>query len=150
MFTATLLAAGLMLALAHDANADGAAAHARPGQTMKLRLTIGAKILSATLVDSPTTRDFLALLPLSLTMNDLFGREKFAPLPRALAEGGERRRDYAIGDVIYWSPGPDVAIYYRSDEKPIPPPGIIVLGRIDGSVEALDVSGSVKVTIAAE
>lgn len=117
---------------------------------MKLRLTINGKAVSATLVDSPTTRDFVALLPLSLTMEDLFGREKFAHLPRALAEGGERRRDYAIGDVIYWSPARDVAIYYRHDGQPIPSPGIIVLGRIDGSVEALDVPGSVKVTVAAE
>ena len=27
-----------------------------------------------------------------------------------------------VGDVIYWSPGPDVAIYYRHDRQPIPPP----------------------------
>ncbi|MGY4302999.1 hypothetical protein ACVIJ6_000242 [Bradyrhizobium sp. USDA 4369] len=117
---------------------------------MTLRLTINGKTVSATLVDSPTARNLLALLPLSFTMNDLFGREKFARLPRTLAEGGARRSDYAIGDLIYWSPGPDIAIYYRHDGKPIPSPGIIVLGRIDGSVAALDVPGSVEVTIAAE
>jgi hypothetical protein len=145
-----LLAAVIALTLASRAWADGATPTPAKGQTMKLRLTIDGKTLSATLLDSPTARDFAALLPLSLTMSDLFGREKFAHLPRALAEGGERRHDYAIGDIIYWSPGKDIAIYYRHDETPIPSPGIIVLGRIDGSVAALDVPGSVAVTIATE
>jgi hypothetical protein len=83
-------------------------------------------------------------------MNDLFGHEKFGHLPRALAEGGERRRSCAAGDMIYWSPCPDLAICHRSDGQPIPPPGIIVIGRINAGIETLDVAGSVKVTIAAD
>ena len=80
-------------------------------------------------------------------MNDLFGREKFAHLPRAISEGGKRTRTYQVGDVVYWSPGPDVAIYYRHDGSSIPSPGIIVMGKIDSGIEALNVPGSVKVTI---
>ena len=49
--------------------------------------------------------------------------------------------------MIYRSPGPDVAMYYRHDGQPIPSPGIIVIGKIDSDVEALNVPGSVKVTI---
>jgi len=89
------------------------------------------------LIDSETTRDFISLLPLTLTMNDLFGREKFGHLPRAISEGGKRTRTYEVGDVIYWSPGPDVAIFYRHDGQPIPSPGIIVIGKMDSGVEAL-------------
>src|SRR5207249_10448095 len=98
--------------------------------------------LTATLIDSPTSRDFVSLLPLTLTMNDLFGREKFGHLPRAIAEGGTRSRNYEVGDVIYWSPGPDVAIFYRHDGRSIPAPGIIVVGKVDSGVEALNVPGS--------
>ena len=36
---------------------------------------------------------------------------------------------------------------YRHDGQPIPSPGIIVIGKIDSDVEALNVPGSVKVTI---
>jgi hypothetical protein len=32
------------------------------------------------LIGSKTAQDFVSLLPLTLTMNDLFGREKFARL----------------------------------------------------------------------
>lgn len=114
---------------------------------MKIRLKVGDTVLTATLIDSETTRDFISLLPLTLTMNDLFGREKFGHLPRAISEGGKRTRTYEVGDVIYWSPGPDVAMFYRHDGQSIPSPGIIVMGKIDSGVEALNVPGSVKVMI---
>ncbi|HEX2987643.1 MAG TPA: cyclophilin-like fold protein, partial [Chloroflexota bacterium] len=83
--------------------------------------------------------------PLTLTMNDLFRREKFAHLPRAISEDGRRTHTYEVGDIAYWSPGPDVATFYRHDGQEIPNPGIILIGKIDSGVEALDVAGSVKV-----
>src|SRR5437762_1675356 len=114
---------------------------------MKIRLKIANKEITATLIDSETTRDFVSLLPLTLMLNDLFGREKFGHLPRAISQGGKRTRTYEVGDVIYWSPGPDVAMFYRQDGQSIPSPGIIVMGKIDSGVEAPNVPGSVKVTI---
>ncbi len=41
---------------------------------MKIRLKVGNKVLTATLADNKTARDFVSLLPLTLNMNDLFGR----------------------------------------------------------------------------
>jgi hypothetical protein len=114
---------------------------------MKISLKVSDQAITATLIDSETTRDFVSLLPLTLTMNDLFGREKSGHLPRTLSERGKRTRTYQAGEVIYWSPGPDVAIYYRHDGSSIPSPGIIVMGKVDSGVEALSVPGTVKVTI---
>jgi alkylhydroperoxidase/carboxymuconolactone decarboxylase family protein YurZ len=114
---------------------------------MKIRLKIKDTVFTATLTDSKTTQDFVSLLPITLTMNDLFGREKFGHLPRELSAGGARTHSYEIGEVVYWSPGPDLAIFYRNDRQAIPDPGIIVIGKIDSGVEALNVEGSVKVTI---
>ena len=50
------------------------------------RITIGERSIEATLADSDAARDFASLLPLTLAMNDLFRREKFATLPRALSD----------------------------------------------------------------
>ena len=80
-------------------------------------------------------------------MNDLFRREKFAHLPRAISKEGKRTHTYNVGDIAYWSPGPDVAIYYNNDDQKIPDPGIIIIGKIDSGVEAFNVPGSVKVEI---
>ena len=112
---------------------------------MKIRLKIDDKVITATLNDSKTARDFVSQLP--LTMSDLFRREKFARLPRAISEEGKRTHTYEVGQVVYWSPGPDVGIFYRNDGERTPNPGIIVIGKIDSGVAALDVAGSVKVTI---
>jgi hypothetical protein len=78
-----------------------------------VRITVGDKSIEATLADSEAARDFASLLPLTLPMNDLFRREKFAHLPRAISEKGKRTHDYAVGTIGYWPPGPDVAIFYR-------------------------------------
>ena len=114
---------------------------------MKIRVKVGDTVLTATLIDSKTTQDFISLLPLTLTMNDLFRREKFAHLPRAISTEGKRTHTYEVGDVAYWPPGPDVAIFYRHDGQEIPDPGIIVIGKIDSGVEAFNVAGSLKVTV---
>ena len=60
------------------------------GDNMKIRLRIGNRPLTGTLIDSKTAQDFVSLLPITLTMNDLFGREKFAHLPQAISTEGKR------------------------------------------------------------
>jgi 4-carboxymuconolactone decarboxylase len=116
---------------------------------MKIKLTIKGRVLTATLHDNKTAQDFVSLLPLTLTMNDLFGREKYGQLPRSISEAAKRAHSYEVGQIVYWSPGPDVAIFYRNDRQAIPDPGIIVIGQLDSGVEALNVDGSVKVKIEA-
>ena len=114
---------------------------------MKIRLRIGNRPLTGTLIDSKTAQDFVSLLPITLTMNDLFGREKFAHLPQAISTEGKRTHTYEVGDIAYWSPGPDVAIYYQHDGEKIPNPGIIVIGKLDSGVDAFNVPGSAEVKI---
>jgi len=153
------LAFAFAIALVHaGCGADNSTANSAPpnsptktstlkSQIMKIRLKIDDKVITATLNDSKTARDFVSQLPLTLTKNDLFRREKFARLPRAISEEGKRTHTYEVGQVVYWSPGPDVGIFYRNDGERTPNPGIIVIGKIDSGVAALDVAGSVKVTI---
>ena len=112
----------------------------------RVRITIGDRAIEATLADSDAARDFASLLPLTLAMNDLFRREKFATLPRAISEQGKRTHEYAVGTIGYWPPGPD-AIFYRHDGEPIPDPGLIVIGRIKAGVEAFAVPGAIRATL---
>jgi hypothetical protein len=91
---------------------------------VKIRLTVKGTELTATLVGNETTRDFVALLPLTLTMGDLFRRERFANLPRAISQGGKRTHAYEVPYIAYWPPGLDVAIIYgRCCFGAIPSPG---------------------------
>ena len=113
----------------------------------RVRISVGGKSIVATLASSEAARDFASLLPLTLVMNDLLRREKFAPLPRGISEQGTRTHDYAVGTIGYWAAGPDVAIFYRQDGERIPDPGLIVLGKVKAGIEALDVPGAIEATI---
>lgn len=112
---------------------------------VKIQLAVGDRRVTARLIESPTARDFMALLPLTLTMNDLFQREKFGHLPRAISRDGKHTHSYALGDIAYWPPGPDVAVFYRHDGEAIPDPGIIVIGKVTSGLDAFNARGAVKV-----
>lgn len=113
---------------------------------MKIQIHVGDRALTAKLFDNETARDFASLLPLTLNMKDLFRREKFGHLPKAISEGGNRMYTYEVGQLIYWSAGPDLAVFYRHDGQRIPDPGLIVIGKINSGIEALNVPGSVTVS----
>src|SRR5271167_173294 len=87
---------------------------------MKININIGGKILTATVADNATARDFVSVLPLSVSMKDLFGREKYGDLRKALSENGPRKNTYEVGEIAYWSPDHQFAVYYRQDGESIP------------------------------
>ncbi|MBV9148194.1 MAG: hypothetical protein JO065_19925 [Acidobacteria bacterium] len=68
---------------------------------MKIRIKAAGKTITATTANNETAQDFVSLLPLRLSMNDLFGREKYAKLPRAISEKGPRTKSYEVGDIAY-------------------------------------------------
>jgi hypothetical protein len=109
---------------------------------MRIRFRIGDAEATATLRDNESARDFASLLPLTVDMRDLFGSEKPGPLPRALAEGGEHQFTYQVGDVAYWPPAHDIALFYADDgQRTIPSPGIVVLGTIDSGLNEIAAAG---------
>ena len=149
----TLLGGALMLAMSLGATGTSKSpsrserTSSETTHNMKINFTISGRSLTATLADNPTARDFVSLLPLKVSMNDLFGREKYGDLPRAISEKGPRTHSYQVGDIVYWSPDHQLAVYYRQDNETIPSPGVIPVAKIEAGVEAFNVSGSVKVTI---
>jgi hypothetical protein len=115
---------------------------------MNIRISIADKVVIATVADNATARDFVSVLPLSVLMKDLFGREKYGDLPKALSENGHRKSTYEVGQIAYWSPDQQFAVYYHQDGESIPSPGVIPIAKIVAGAEAFNVPGSVKVTIA--
>ena len=139
--TVLTLAVGLALSLIPQrASSEGT-------QNMKINIKVSGKTVTAKLMDNPTARDFASLLPLNVSMKDLFGREKFGHLQKALSEKGPRTKTYEVGDIAYWSPAHDVAIYYHHDGESIPSPGVIPIARISSGTEVFNAPGSVNVTI---
>jgi len=115
--------------------------------TMKIRLTVNGKTMTARLDDTPTARDFLSLLPMTLTLEDYAATEKISYLPRKLSTAGAPAgSDPSIGDITYYAPWGNLAIFYKDFGYAS---GLIRLGRIDSGIEALSVAGTLKLTIEA-
>ena len=112
---------------------------------MKIRLTVKGKTMTARLDDTPTARDFLSLLPMTLTLEDYAATEKISYLQRKLSTAGAPAgTDPSIGDITYYAPWGNLAIFYKDFGYAS---GLIRLGRIDSGIEALSVPGKLKVTI---
>jgi hypothetical protein len=113
--------------------------------SMKIRITLKDAVITATLTDSQTTQDFVSLLPLTLTLEDYAGTEKISYLPQKLStEDAPPGSDPAIGDITYYAPWGNLAIFYRDFGYAS---GLVILGKIDGDVEALDVPGPIEAAI---
>jgi hypothetical protein len=56
--------------------------------SMKITMTIGERVVTATMHDNATARDFISLLPLTLTLEDYAKAEKISDLPRKLTKEG--------------------------------------------------------------
>jgi hypothetical protein len=112
---------------------------------VKVRLRTPNQTLTATLNDSAAARDFASLLPLTLTLEDYSATEKISYLPKKLAtQGAPAGSDPSIGDITYYAPWGNLAIFYRDFGYSA---GLIILGKIDTGMEALAVPRTVPVTI---
>ncbi|MEP0914713.1 cyclophilin-like fold protein [Leptolyngbya sp. GB1-A1] len=112
---------------------------------MKINIRVRNEVVTATLIDSKTTQDFISLLPLTLTLEDHANTEKVSDLPRRLStEDAPSGSDPAVGDIAYYAPWGNLAMYYNDFGYSN---GLVILGKIDGDIEALNVPGSVEVMI---
>jgi hypothetical protein len=50
-----------------------------------LKIIVGEKVLTVSLIDSATTRDFITLLPMTVKVDDYASREKYWRLPRQIS-----------------------------------------------------------------
>jgi hypothetical protein len=113
--------------------------------SMKIRITINAHEIAATLIDNATSRDFVSLLPLTLKLEDYGEIEKISYLPRKLSTANAPAgSEPSAGDVSYYAPWGNLALFRRDFRYS---GGLIKLGKIDSGLDALNIPGSVEVTI---
>jgi hypothetical protein len=102
---------------------------------MQIQLTIGETVLSATLLDNAASRDFAALLPLTLSLRDFAAAEKISDLPSRLSTADcPAGATPDIGGIAYYRPWGNLAIFYRGSGYAA---GLVTLGRLDSGIEQL-------------
>lgn len=112
---------------------------------MKIRMDVNSTRVTATLDDNPTSRAFVALLPLTLTLEDYNGTEKISNLSTKLStDDAPAGVDPSIGDITYYAPWGNLAIFYKDFGYSR---GLVRLGRIDANREIFNRPGALRVTI---
>ena len=134
--------AGSVGAADRESSREGSSQQA---STVNLHLAFEGTSISATLADNETSRDFVALLPITLTLNDYAATERIGDLPKRLStHGAPAGITPAAGDLTYYAPWGNLAIFHKSFRYS---KGLIKLGTIDSGLEVLRRPGPVRVTI---
>ena len=120
--------------------------NAQEANRMKIRISFNDMTMIATLEDNPSARDLASMLPLEgLQIDDYGNNEKICYLPRKLTEEGSGRfTDERPGDIGYFAPWGNLAFFHAGYQWSR---GLIRLGRIDGSFDALLVRGDFPLRI---
>ena len=114
---------------------------------MNIRISSDGRAITATLADNATSREFVALLPLTLEVEDYASTEKIAYLPKRLStDGAPAAMTPRKGDLTYYEPWGNLAIFYKDGHHS---PGLVKLGTIE-NVDELRRSGRFAVTIERE
>ena len=111
-----------------------------------IRLAFGDTVMTAMLDGSETSRVFIKMLPLTLTMSRYADREYYAALGE-LPEDGAVIDDFENGDVTYYTDGKSLAIFFGNADTSSQG-GLIRMGRITSDLSLFDTVGeSAEVTI---
>ena len=109
----------------------------------KLRLKIGSHEFGATLESNAAGRALAEMLPLTLTLEELNGNEKYGDLPKNLPTESFRPGTIKAGDILLWGSNTVVLFYetFRSSYS------YTRLGKLDDAAGLANAvgSGSVKV-----
>lgn len=149
-FPIQLLALALACTMAPgtEIEAGQETARGKPNQqvrTMKIRISAEGTVITATLDDNATSRDFVSLLPLSLTLEDYAATEKISDLPRKLSTtGAPAGSDPDVGDFSYYAPWGNLALFHKDFGYSV---GLVKLGTIDAGVDLLRRPGPLRVKI---
>lgn len=110
-----------------------------------LGISFAGESITVSLLDNPTARDLASMLPLDITIEDYSTNEKIVRLPRRLTEEGKAPfGDEAPGDLCYYAPWGNLALFYagyRYSE------GLIRLGRMENWQQPLRRRGTFPVRI---
>ena len=117
-----------------------------PGETsMKVKISVGDRTITARMEDNAAGRDFLSRLPLEVTLNDYNNTTEkiFYPDPALTTEGVARGCAPTSGDITIYAPWGNVAIFCKNWSHSN---DLIKIGRIDGNgIEALNIGGDIAV-----
>lgn len=115
-------------------------------RSKQIKLKIGSKNFTATLEDNATAADFKALLPMTVNMNELNGKEKSFRLPRNLPTNSSNPGTIQTGDLMIYGSN-TLVLFYKSFPTSY---DYTRLGRIKDTTGLAAAVGSASATVTFE
>ncbi|MGN1311904.1 MAG: cyclophilin-like fold protein [Bacilli bacterium] len=104
-------------------------------QNTRIKLTFDNEEVYVKLDNNQSSKDFLEMLPLTLTFEDYNNTEKIANLPEKLStEGTPSGYDPQIGDFSYYAPWGNLSVFYKDFRYSN---SLVKLGTFESGIEKL-------------
>lgn len=121
-------------------------------ENIQICIGIGETTLYAEMYDSELAKEFVSLLPQTISMQRVGGgREFYGSLAGSLNyDEADSQTTFENGEIAYWYSGNGLCLLYNNQvEKPEIESGIIVLGRITSDFSILsDLEDQIEVSVA--
>lgn len=117
-----------------------------PEENMKLKITIGSAIFTATLQNNAAAGAFKELLPITITMSELNNNEKYYDLPSSLPTNSSNPGTIQNGDLMLYG-ARTLVLFYKTFSTSY---SYTRLGKIDDTANLVSALGSGKVTVTFE
>lgn len=111
--------------------------------TTDIIITVGATSFTATLDTTAAAQAFADLLPLTMSMAELNGNEKYCGLPQSLPTDSYRPGTIYAGDLMLWG-STTLVLFYETFSSSY---SYTRLGRVDNPSGLADAVGSGQVTV---
>jgi hypothetical protein len=111
------------------------AAAASSGNGTPITITAGDVVITANLNDSQVSKDFAAMLPVTLPWFRNSGIEYISELSKPLTETGPFYTDVQPGDLVYYNPADSITIIYEETSSV---PTLTEMGEITSDLSVFD------------
>ena len=106
-----------------------------------IRIQAGDTVLSGVLYDTPTAKDFAAMLPLTVELwHPAPDFARAFDLPERIPRYAKAGYEYELGSLAYWYEGPSIALIYQAsrDQTIVP---VVPIGKITSDVSVFEEYG---------
>jgi hypothetical protein len=110
----------------------------------KIRLTVGSKIFTVTLLSNNAAKAFKEMLPMTIDMTELNGNEKYYDLPSSLTTNSSNPGTIQNGDLMLYG-SKTLVLFYKTFSTSY---SYTKLGSIEDSSGLAEALGSANVRIA--
>ena len=111
--------------------------------TMKLKVTVGSAIFTATLLDNASVAALKAKLPMTMNMKELNGNEKYYDLSENLPRNASNPQTIQTGDLMLYGSN-TIVLFYKTFPTSY---SYTRLGRIDNPSGLAEAQGSGDVMV---